>query len=227
MLIGELCKRVRGLIPELAKFGAVGAAGAVVDLGGTAALHGLGHVGPLTSKAVAVTVAMMITYTGNRFWTFRYRANPPPLRQGSVFVALNLVGLLIAEIVIAIVAYGLGYSHNQVAYNAASVVGTGLGTIFRYFTYKKWVFLNPDIPNDPGIPVLVPRSRQDSDRPGTLRGFMPGPCGAWRGGHRGDCGAGRPRRRAACGARARPGRRQPRPSCGRGTGQGRCPPGGR
>ena len=27
------------------------------------------------------------------------------------------------------------------AYNAASVVGTGLGTIFRYFSYKKWVFL--------------------------------------------------------------------------------------
>jgi putative flippase GtrA len=28
-----------------------------------------------------------------------------------------------------------------IAYNAASVVGTGLGTIFRYFSYKKWVFL--------------------------------------------------------------------------------------
>ena len=29
----------------------------------------------------------------------------------------------------------------MLAYNAASVVGTGLGTIFRYFSYKKWVFL--------------------------------------------------------------------------------------
>jgi hypothetical protein len=26
-------------------------------------------------------------------------------------------------------------------FNAASLVGTGLGTIFRYFSYKKWVFL--------------------------------------------------------------------------------------
>src|SRR6266700_2586289 len=25
--------------------------------------------------------------------------------------------------------------------NAASVAGTGFGTIFRYFSYKKWVFL--------------------------------------------------------------------------------------
>ena len=30
---------------------------------------------------------------------------------------------------------------SELAYNAASVVGTGLGTIFRYFAYKKWVFL--------------------------------------------------------------------------------------
>jgi hypothetical protein len=26
-------------------------------------------------------------------------------------------------------------------FNAASLAGTGLGTIFRYFSYKKWVFL--------------------------------------------------------------------------------------
>jgi hypothetical protein len=30
---------------------------------------------------------------------------------------------------------------SELAYNMASVVGTGLGTIFRYFSYKKWVFL--------------------------------------------------------------------------------------
>jgi len=34
---------------------------------------------------------------------------------------------------------------SALAYNVASVVGTGLGTIFRYFSYKKWVFL-------PGVP---------------------------------------------------------------------------
>jgi hypothetical protein len=26
-------------------------------------------------------------------------------------------------------------------FNAASLAGTGLGTVFRYFSYKKWVFL--------------------------------------------------------------------------------------
>ena len=88
----------------------------------------------------------MVTYLGSRFWTFRHRVNQALLREGTLFVALNVVGLAIAEIVIAVTTYGLDYTVT-LAYNAASVVGTGLGTIFRYFSYKKWVFL----PGDPGV----------------------------------------------------------------------------
>jgi hypothetical protein len=40
------------------------------------------------------------------------------------------------------VTYGLGL-HSQLEYNAASVVGTGLATIFRYFAYRQWVFTAP------------------------------------------------------------------------------------
>jgi putative flippase GtrA len=66
------------------------------------------------------------------------------VREGILFAALNLVGLAIAECVIAVVTYGLDL-RGPLAYNAASVFGTGLGTIFRYFSYKKWVFL-ADVP---------------------------------------------------------------------------------
>ncbi|MGH3166084.1 MAG: GtrA family protein, partial [Trebonia sp.] len=107
--IGEAYKRIRDLIPELAKFGVIGVIGAVVDLGGTAALHGAGGIGPLTSKAIAVCVAMVVTYVGSRFWTFRHRRNQPLLRETSLFLVLNIIGLLIAEAVIAITTYGLGY----------------------------------------------------------------------------------------------------------------------
>jgi putative flippase GtrA len=143
MVVGEAYKRIRDLIPELVKFGVVGAIGAVVDLGGSAALHGVGGIGPLTSKAIAVSLATVVTYAGSRFWTFRHRQNQPLLRETSLFIGLNIVGLLIAEIVIAITTYGLGY-RDQLSYNVASVIGTVLGTIFRYFAYKKWVFLKPD-----------------------------------------------------------------------------------
>ena len=140
----SLRKRFAELIPELTKFGLVGLAGAVVDLGGAAVLHGAAGIGPMISKAMSLTAAMVITYLGSRFWTFRHRVNQALLREGALFAALNLVGLAIAEAVIAATTYGLGLK-SALAYNAASVAGTGLGTIFRYFSYKKWVFL-ADVP---------------------------------------------------------------------------------
>jgi putative flippase GtrA len=138
--LADLRKRFTELIPELARFGVVGATGAIIDLGGAAYLHGALGVGPLSAKALSITVATLVTYLGSRFWTFRHRVNQALLREGTLFVLLNVAGLAIAEVVIAVTTYGLGYK-SALAYNAASVLGTGLGTIFRYFAYKKWVFL--------------------------------------------------------------------------------------
>ena len=136
----SLGQRFAELIPELAKFGVVGLAGSVIDLGGAAYLHGALGVGPMVSKGLSIIAATVVTYLGSRFWTFRHRVNQALLREGVLFVALNVVGLAIAECVIAVVTYGLDMK-GSLAYNAASVAGTGLGTIFRYFSYKKWVFL--------------------------------------------------------------------------------------
>ena len=136
----SLRKRFADLIPELAKFGVVGLIGSVIDLGGAAYLHGAVGIGPMVSKGLSITAATVITYLGSRFWTFRHRVNQALLREGILFAALNLVGLAIAECVIALITYGLDMK-GTLAYNAASVTGTGFGTIFRYFSYKKWVFL--------------------------------------------------------------------------------------
>jgi putative flippase GtrA len=136
----SLRKRFADLIPELAKFGVVGLIGSVIDLGGAAYLHGAVGIGPMVSKGLSITAATVVTYLGSRFWTFRHRVNQALLREGILFAALNLVGLAIAECVIALITYGLDMK-GTLAYNAASVAGTGFGTIFRYFSYKKWVFL--------------------------------------------------------------------------------------
>src|SRR5215472_7373072 len=144
-LIADSITRVRQLLPELAKFGVVGATGAVVDLGGSAVLYGTFHFGPLKAKAIALTAACVVTYLGSRFWTFRHRENQALWRELGLFIFLNGVGLFIAEVVIAITAYAFG-ARDQVAYNAASVIGTGLGTIFRFWAYRKWVFLAPTAP---------------------------------------------------------------------------------
>jgi putative flippase GtrA len=145
MALGDagLYSRVRQLLPEMLKFGLVGGIGAVFDLGGAALLHGKYHVEPLAAKGISTGVAMVITYLGSRFWTFKDRENQELKREAALFIVLNLVGLLIAEAGVGIVTYGLG-QHGQIAYNIGSFLGTGFGTIFRYVTYRKWVFLAPD-----------------------------------------------------------------------------------
>jgi putative flippase GtrA len=157
-LIAGLHARIRHLVPELAKFGAVGGIGAVIDLGGAAMLHSAYHQGPLKAKATSFAVAMVVTYVGSRYWTFRHRENQSLLREGTLFAALNLVGLVIAELVIAFTTYVLVLK-GPVSYNLASLAGTGLGTIFRYLTYRKWVFLAPAAQSAPATaspPAFVP-----------------------------------------------------------------------
>jgi putative flippase GtrA len=138
--MASLRKRLTDLIPELAKFGVVGLIGSVIDLGGADYLHVHMGIGPMVSKAISITAATIVTYLGSRFWTFRHRVNQALLREGMLFVVLNLIGLGIAEVVIATATYGLDLK-SELAYNGASLAGTGFGTIFRYFSYKKWVFL--------------------------------------------------------------------------------------
>jgi putative flippase GtrA len=140
--LGDLHDHVRQHGPELVKFGIVGGLGTIIDLGGAAVLHSVYHVGPLESKALSITAATIFTYLGSRFWTFRHRDNQPIHREALLFVALNMVGLILAELVIAGTTYGLGLK-GPLAYNAASFIGTGLGTVFRWYAYRKWIFLAP------------------------------------------------------------------------------------
>lgn len=153
-MIAGLHRRVAALIPELAKFGIVGGVGAVIDLGGAAYLHGAMGIGPMVAKGLSISAATVVTYLGSRFWTFRHRVNQHVLRETVLFAALNVVGLLIAEAVIAFTSYGLDMK-STLAYNGASLAGTGFGTIFRYFAYKKWVFLASE-PAEAPVPARVP-----------------------------------------------------------------------
>ena len=157
-----LPERVNTMLPEILKFCVVGGLGTVIDLGGAAVLHSAYHVEPLAAKAISVTLATAFTYAGSRFWTFKERENQSVRREAVLFVVLNVVGLLIAEAVIGLVTYVMGL-HSQLEYNAASFIGTGLGTIFRFWAYRKWVFLDPEaasaptpLPDTPAFPDYPP-----------------------------------------------------------------------
>ncbi len=139
-LVADLHRRFATLIAELTRFGLIGTLGLCIDLGGAALLHGRAGVGPLMAKAVSASVAMIVSYTGHRLWTFRHRASQSLVRGGLIFFGLNLIGLVSSLLVIGLVTGPLGL-HSLAAYNAAQVVGVLLGMLFRYWSYRRWVFL--------------------------------------------------------------------------------------
>jgi len=158
-LIRQAYHRWQVLVHELAKFGIVGAVCYAIDFG----LYNVGHVllglGPLTAKVISTVVAATCAYIGNRHWSFRHRARSGVGREYTLFFVLNAIGLAIA-----LACLGFGYyvldQRSALASNIwGNVVGTGLGTIFRFWAYKKWVFLHPEDPKvrESGTPVVTER----------------------------------------------------------------------
>ncbi|MFI6320498.1 GtrA family protein [Nonomuraea sp. NPDC050556] len=128
------------LVHELAKFGTIGAFAFVIDFGFLNLFKGAVGLGPLTSKVFATIISATFAYLGNRYWTFRDREQSGLGREYFLFFLLNGIGLLIGLLVIGFTTYTLGL-HDLVSYNIANVIGVGLGTLFRYWSYKRWVFL--------------------------------------------------------------------------------------
>jgi putative flippase GtrA len=140
-----LYDRFRHLIHELAKFGVIGIVAFAVTWGGTNWLHFGLQLGPLTSNTIATVVAATLAFAGNRYWTFRHRAASGLGREYFLFFVLNGVGLLIQLLCIGFTHYTLTLN-DHFSYNVALIVGIGLGTLFRFWSYKKWVFLPPQLP---------------------------------------------------------------------------------
>ncbi|WP_131785032.1 GtrA family protein [Protofrankia symbiont of Coriaria ruscifolia] len=143
---GSKRSRWQLLVHEMAKFGVVGGFCYFVDVLISNLGHGLFGMGWLSAKTVSTIVAATCAYIGNRHWSFTHRARTGLRREYTLFVILNGIGLGIALGCLGIARYVLGLD-SVLAFNlAGNVVGTGLGTIFRFWAYKRWVFLHPDDP---------------------------------------------------------------------------------
>jgi putative flippase GtrA len=136
-----LRKSWRILLKEVAAFGAVGLVSLVIDLG---LYNLLAPHGWLKAKFVSTIVATAFAYFGNRHLSFSHRARTSIGRESSFFVGINLIVLLISELVLALFAYPLGQRDDHVVMNAVNLVTIGLGTVFRFWSYKRFVFLHPD-----------------------------------------------------------------------------------
>jgi putative flippase GtrA len=132
-------ERIQRLIHEAMKFGTVGAINAVIDI---VIFNVFLPIGPLKAKVGATVVATTASYLMNRHWTFKHRDRSGMRREYTMFFGLNLVGLGIQLVVLGAAKYGLGFNEDtdRLAFNIANAIGIALGTIFRFWSYRKYVF---------------------------------------------------------------------------------------
>jgi putative flippase GtrA len=135
--------RLKGLARQAVSFGAVGGMAFVVDIGVYNLMRStVLEDSPIWSKVVSVAVATVAAWLGNRYLTFRgQRARGATAwREGALFAAMNVVGLLIAAACLVVSHYVLGFT-SQLADNiSGNVVGLVLGTVFRFLAYRHFVF---------------------------------------------------------------------------------------
>lgn len=152
-LLVDLYNRLGHLVHELMKFGVVGGVAFVVDVGSFNALMYAGGAGPLhdeplLAKTVSVVLGTTVAFAGNRQWTFRHRDRSRLRREYPLFFLLNGVGLLLALSCLGFSRYVLGLAGPLADNIAANVVGMALGSVFRFWSYRRWVFpalLAPDV----------------------------------------------------------------------------------
>ena len=128
---------------EMARFLVVGAVSFVVDLGLFNLLtFGPGHVlgnKTTTANVISIAVATLVSWVGNRHWTFSAKRSQQKGRELLIYGLLNAIGALIPVGTLAISRYGLHLA-GPLEDNAATIIGIAIATIFRYVGYKLWVF---------------------------------------------------------------------------------------
>jgi len=138
----RLYERFKLLIHEAAKFGIVGIVGVVLNLAISNWVHYGLHAGSIAGATVGAVVTTVISYLANRYWSFRHRARTGIGRESVIFAVLNGVGIVIQVGTVALFTHGFGFS-GKLLYNVANALGIVLGTVFRWWSYRKWVFLAP------------------------------------------------------------------------------------
>ncbi|MEY3696701.1 MAG: hypothetical protein RJA41_351 [Actinomycetota bacterium] len=143
----SLITRIQNLVPEASKFLTVGAVAYVVDFGVFNLLRFAGEFAPLaskplTAKVISAFLATLVAYFGNKNWTYASRKGQERRKEIIWFFGLNMVAMVIAVVCLWFSHYVLGLDSALADNISANFIGVGLGTLFRFVTYRKFVFIH-------------------------------------------------------------------------------------
>ncbi|MBV7700028.1 GtrA family protein [Streptomyces sp. TRM70350] len=130
---------LRRLVDEVAKFGAVGGAGLLVNLGVFNLVRHVTDLQVVRASVIATVVAIVFNYMGFRYFTYRDRDKSGRTKELTLFLLFSAAGLVIENGVLYAATYGFGWD-SPLQSNIFKFLGIGVATLFRFWSYRTWVF---------------------------------------------------------------------------------------
>ncbi|WP_217208696.1 GtrA family protein [Streptomyces sp. AC550_RSS872] len=132
-------QRFDRLVREVAKFGAVGGAGLLVNLLVFNLVRHVTDLQVVRASVIATVVAIIFNYLGFRYFTYRDRDKSRRTKELGLFLLFSVVGLVIENGVLYAATYGFGWD-TPLQSNVFKFLGIGVATLFRFWSYRTWVF---------------------------------------------------------------------------------------
>lgn len=146
-----------------AAFLVVGAIGFLVDAGTYNLLvfwggEGLLYHAPLAAKIISILVATVVTYFGNKWWTFAHKQGGSPSREYLLYALFNVVAIGLQLGCLGFSRYVLHLSSPLSDNISGTLIGQIVAVVFRYWAYDTFVFAGSRSGDD------MPDTRARSDR---------------------------------------------------------------
>ncbi|EHY90290.1 GtrA family protein [Saccharomonospora azurea] len=134
---------------ELLKFAVVGGTTFVVDNGIWYLLKlTILAAKPTTAKAIAIMIAVIVSYVLNREWSFRTRGGRERAHEAALFflvsgvaIVINLIPLYMSRYVFNLEVPHVSRFVQEVAdFATGSIIGMLLAMAFRFWGFRRWVF---------------------------------------------------------------------------------------
>ncbi|MFF0634591.1 GtrA family protein [Nocardia sp. NPDC004151] len=126
---------------------------------------------PITANAAAMLVATVLSYVLNREWAFTARGGRQRRHEAALFFLMAGIGLVINQLPLAVSRYVFNLqaphvslvTENVADFISASLIGTLLATVFRWWAMRRFVFPLEIEPETMRASVRSPRTRAGLD----------------------------------------------------------------
>ncbi|OKJ99797.1 MULTISPECIES: GtrA family protein [unclassified Streptomyces] len=163
---GALRVRLDQLVREIAKFGLVGGLGLLVNMAVFNLLRHTTELPVVRASLLATVVAIAFNYVGFRYFTYRDRDKSRRTKELTLFLLFSLAGLVIENGVLYAATYGFGWD-SPLQNNFFKFFGIGVATLFRFWSYRTWVFRT--LPGHEPVPAaesFLEQRRAEPERTG-------------------------------------------------------------